>query len=95
MNRISRNDNFESRRVGEIGLGRLRMIQSSVTNSTPRCSKCQLSTLELAPRSISILGSLVYDLVESGEDVIAKLDLGDGSVPSYGYSNREPSNTLF
>ena len=51
--------------------------------------------MELSSRPISIFCSLVYDLVESWENVVSELNLSDGGVPCYCQSDGESDNTLF
>lgn len=54
----------------------------------------QLSTVELISGSISEFGCLIYDLVESGENVVSKLHLGNGRSSRSCSANRKSSDSL-
>lgn len=80
--------------MSKVRLGGLRVIQRTMTYSTPSRPESQLADLELTSRAISVLGSLVDNLVESRENVISELDLSNGRMPHRSDTNRKPCNTL-
>jgi len=95
LNWISRDNNFKSRSMCEICLRRLWVIECSMSNSSPCCSDCKRSTLELSSRSISIFCSLVDYLIKGWENIISELNLCNCCVSSYCKSNSEAQNSLF
>lgn len=70
------------------------MIQSSVAHGHRRCPNGKPSNVELTTAAVSNLSSFIYELVESGIDVIRELDLGYGSVAHGSESNSETCNAL-
>jgi hypothetical protein len=56
-------NDLETRGVGEMGLGVLRVIVTSVSDSSTGCANAQSSNVELSSRSVTVLGSFVHQLV--------------------------------
>jgi hypothetical protein len=81
--------------MGEVGLGRLRVIKSTMSDSTPGSTYCERSAVELSTGSISVLGCLVDYLVEGGEDIVSKLYFGDSGMSCNCKTNGKAKNTLF
>ena len=80
--------------MGEVGLWRLRVIAGTMTDSTVGGANREPSTVELVTGAVPKLGGLVDDLIESGEDVISELHLGDGGRTSASSADGEASDTL-
>ena len=95
MDWISRDNNFQSWSMTEIGLGRLGVIKSTMTNSTPGGSKSKFPTLKLSSRSIPVFSGFVDNLIKGWEYIIAKLNFSDGSMPRDSNSNSKPRDSLF
>ena len=60
--RIIARTHFQSRRVTKIGFGRLRMIETAVSDGAVRRANCEAANVELIARAIAILGRFVDDL---------------------------------
>lgn len=56
--------------MGEVGLGGLGVVVAAVAHRTTGGAHCQASTVELVTRAVPELCCLVYELIESGEDII-------------------------
>lgn len=71
------------------------MIQGSVSDSSPSSSESEAANIELIAWSVSELGGLVDNLIESWEYVIAKLDFSNGCVSNSSKTDSKSSDTLF
>lgn len=92
---ISGNNHLQSRSMRKVSLRRLRMIQGSVSDSPPSSSESEAANIELIAWSVSELGGLVDNLIESWEYVIAKLDFSNGCVSNSSKTDSKSSDTLF
>jgi hypothetical protein len=70
------------------------MIRRGGETSTG-CAEDQATDIEFISRTKAILGRLVHDLVEGGEDIVRELDLSNGRFPHGGIPDGEPSYPLF
>ena len=96
--------------MGEVRLGRLRVVESSVTHGAPGGSEGQRAAVKQVSTAVSVLGGLVDNLdtnpaindgrhpllylVKCREDVVGKLDLCDGVGPGHGETDSEASDAL-
>ena len=78
----------------EVSLGRLRVVEGTMADCSPGGSEGEGSAVELSSWPVSILGSLVDNLVKGREDVVAKLYLRDGSVTWHCQSDGKASDDL-
>lgn len=70
------------------------MIECAVSDGSPGGPNGERSALELSSRPVSVLGCLVDDLVEGGEDIVAELDLGYRGVSGHCQPDRESDDAL-
>lgn len=66
-----------------------------MTYSSPSCSYCETSTMELTSRSEPILCSLIDNLIKSREYIVSELYLGNSSMSDSCQSNCKSCNSLF
>ena len=95
IERCRRNNDLQTRRMAEVGLGRLRVIMTSMTNSSIRRTDRQTSHIEHTSTTITIFSGLIHDLIESREDIIRELNLGNRGVAHSSHTNSKTSDTLF
>lgn len=81
--------------MGEIGLGRLRMVAGTVPNSTTRCAEDERAAVEFVARSVSVFSSLIDELIESGEDIISKLHFSNHVCSDRSHADSEAGDALF
>lgn len=104
----SRDDDFETGSVSKVSLRRLRVIVSSVTDSSAWRSNRKLATVKLISGTISVFCCFVDNLwgcenkgtdnssylIKSRENVVSKLNLCDSTGTSDGSSDTKAGDTL-
>lgn len=63
LDRAARDNDLETRGVSEVSLGVLRVVVTSVSDSSTGCANAETSNVELSSRSVTVLGSLVHQLL--------------------------------
>ncbi len=86
-----RDHDLQARRVGEVGLGALGVVETSLDPAAIRGPNDDMAGV-LATGSVPELCELAHDLVERGIDEIEELDLGDGLEPIEGHADRSPDD---
>ena len=70
------------------------MVMPSMTHRPIWGSDGQTPTIKLATAPVSVLGSLIDNLIKSRVDVVCKLDLSYGSAAKCSCPNTKPNNPL-
>lgn len=80
--------------MGEEGLWGLGVVVPAVAHCAVGGADGEPPHVVLPTCAVPVLGRLVGDLVKGREDVVCKLDLGDGGVPLCSGAHPEPHDAL-
>jgi hypothetical protein len=94
LGRVARHHHLQARRVAEVGLWRLRVVQPAVTDRAAWRANQKATTVKEVAGAIAVLGSLVDDLVKGREDVVGELNLCNAPVAHGGITDGEAGNAL-
>ena len=93
--RVTWHHNLETRGVGEIGFRGLRVVKTAGNAAAIGRANGQSTDVEEVTRAIPVFRRFVHDLVEGREDVVGKLNLGDGHRALGGQAVGKTDNALF